>query len=433
MASNVIHLPRPEGLRENDDSLGWYLRVGWNQHRAVMDVMAEGEDGFIGVVIDAQSVERHKELRIETAKKGIDLILDTKTHASATIGGHNASLAKLPWGLERHHKVDDFIGAAGMGRAQQMVEFAVEAQFNQILGPTHLLNSANDQWLRADIEMMKFVQDELEELPQDVELIYPLALPMKVMRDTHQFRAIIGAISDAPFDAIWLRIENFGSDATGEKTKAYIAACEELKSFGVPLVADHVGGLVGTSLLAFGAVGGIAHGIAEKEHFRIAGWKKPQQESNVWTQPTRVYLPELDMLLKPNEAQGLFSSSTRVKSRYGCKDTHCCPNGIKDMVARPVRHFIHQRSEEVKSLIHMPPSIRPQRFLDERIRKVSDDIAAAASLKSVSDVFKGKVEKKQSVVSKFRRTMSHLVDNYKEHAIEAPKKPLSSTARKQKK
>ena len=59
----------------------------------------------------------------------------------------------------------------------------------------------------------------------EMPLIYPLAIPMQVMRDPVQRRAVIAALADAPCDALWLRIENFGSDATGDKTASYIEAC----------------------------------------------------------------------------------------------------------------------------------------------------------------------------------------------------------------
>jgi len=69
-------------------------------------------------------------------------------------------LADLPWGLDRHHKVTDFDGAAGRTRAAQIVQMAAENGFTQILGPAHLLSSVNDPWLRRDVLMMNWTADE---------------------------------------------------------------------------------------------------------------------------------------------------------------------------------------------------------------------------------------------------------------------------------
>ena len=75
---------------------------------------------------------------------------------------HTEGLAALPWGLERHHNVTDFDGSEGRRRAAQIVEAAANG-FTQILGPTHLLNSPNDPWLRRDITMMTWTAEEIRE------------------------------------------------------------------------------------------------------------------------------------------------------------------------------------------------------------------------------------------------------------------------------
>ena len=49
----------------------------------------------------------------------------------------------------------------------------------------------------------------------------------------------------------------------GEKAAAYIEACRDFHKQGIPVIGDHVGGLPGLAALAFGAVGGIAHGVTD--------------------------------------------------------------------------------------------------------------------------------------------------------------------------
>src|SRR5258708_35013881 len=220
MPDNIIHLPRPHDARGPSTSLGFYVRIGRNDHRDMLSLLAEGERRFFGHVSDAPHVQRHRDLIAEALRQGFDVTLDPKTHAMATIGGHTPAMAALPWGLERPHKVDDFDGVEGRTRARQIVEFALENRFTQILGPTHLLQSANDLWLRRDTGMMRNMREALGDQSSKIQLIYPLALPMQVMRDTGQRRAILAAVTDAPFDAVWLRVENFGSDATGDKMVA---------------------------------------------------------------------------------------------------------------------------------------------------------------------------------------------------------------------
>ena len=409
MVSNVVHLPRPREERPAIRSLGLYFRIGRDQHKDMLALLAEGERNFFGLVIDAPYAGRHRELCAEAHKHGLDVILDPKTAAMATVGGHTATLAGLGWGLDRHHRVEDFAGDKGRELAQRIAEFGVENGFTQILGPTHLLRSPNDQWLRADIRIMGLVRDALDGGRPEMLLIYPLAVPMQVLRDPVERRAIVTALADAPCDAVWLRIENFGSDATGEKTTAYIEACNDFAALGVPLIADHVGGVPGLGLLAYGAVGGLSHGITLYEGFKVGHWRRPRKETPGGGAPgTRVYIPELDVLMKRQDAQAFLTSSTRVRTQFGCRDTHCCPHGIRDMLNRPAGHFVHQRSQQVERLWSTPLSVRVNRYLDDYVRPVSDNVAAASGLGAIDEGLRKKLMEKQRAMSRYRKAMSHL-------------------------
>ena len=327
----------------------------------------------------------------------------------ATVGDHSATLAGLAWGLDRPHRIEDFAGEDGRKRVEYIAEFGLENGFTQLLGPTHLLQSPNDPWLRTDIRMMGLVRDALDRGKPGMPLIYPLAVSMQIFRDSVQRRAIVAALSDAPCDAIWLRIENFGLDATGEKAAAYIEACNDFAVLGVPLIADHVGGVTGLGLLAFGAVGGLSHGITLFEGFKVGHWRRPRKKTPGGGAPgTRVYIPDLDVLMKRKEARAFLTSSTRVRTQFGCRDTHCCPHGIRDMLDRPAGHFVHQRSQQVERLGSTPPSVRINRYLDDYVRPVSDNVAAASGLGAIGDSLRKKLTDKQRAMSRYRKAMGHL-------------------------
>ena len=430
--SNVVHLPRPQKDRSQAPPIALYFRVGRDQHKDMLDLLAQGEKGFFGLVIEARYAHRHRELRTEALHKGLDVVLDPNTHAMATIGGHTTGTAELPWGLSRPNRADDFSGVDGQTRAKQIVEFARANRFTQLLGPTHLLSSANDIWLRRDIEMMRWVHDELRRADLRIPLIYPLALPFQILRDPVQRQAIISAISDAPSDAIWLRVENFGQDATGEKVAAYIAACEDFRVLDRPLVADHVSGLPGLALLAFGSVGGLAHGVTFFESFKPSAWRRPKPDTEQGGgTSTRIYFAGLDMLMKAKDARAFLDSSTRVKSHFGCRNTHCCPRGPKDQLENPTRHYVHTRSEQVLQMASTPADLRIGRYLDDHVRLVSDGIAAVSGFGPINAKLKKAVEKKQKTISRFRQAMAHLA---KSHGLREPmESPLSRSAREQKK
>lgn len=410
MAAEIIQLPRSQLTKVPVGSLAFFVRVGRNDHREMLDLIATGERGIFGFVIEAQHVDRHKELLVEGRRRNFDLILDPKTQPMALPGGHTDNLASLPWGLDRHHVLADFEGAEGRKRARQIVDLAVANDFTQVLGPAHLLTGPNDPWLRRDINLMSVVYDCIQASGTKIGLIYSLALPMDVLREWNERQAIISAISDAPCDAIWLKIENFGDDATGEKTAAYIEACRDFHDRGLPIVADHVGGLPGLGSLAFGAVGGIAHGVTMQQNFKAAHWRRPRMPGDggpSW----RVYVPQLDMLIKPAVAENLLATSARVRSRCGCRDTHCCPHGVRDMINRPARHALYQRAREIESLSNTPTTVRAAHFLEARVRRVSDDVAALAAFSGLDETLHNGLVKKQKYMGRFRQAMAHMAES----------------------
>jgi len=413
MSGTVIHLPRPRAQRPGPEGLGFYVRVGRNDHNALLDLLATGEEGIFGLVIDAQYADRHRELITEARRRDLDVILDPKILQMGFPGALTEGLSALPWGLDRHHNVTDFDGGAGQERAAQIVEAAATTGATQLLGPAHLLNSANDPWLRRDIAMMGRTADEIARhgKAQELDLIYPLAMPMALLRNAAERRAIITALADAPCAAIWLKVENFGDDATGEKVAAYIEACRDFHTRGIPLVGDHVGGLPGLGVLAFGAVGGIAHGVTMQQSFRASGWRRPAVQSSGFGLGWRVYIPQLDLLLKAKATRALFAASPKIKAMCGCRDTHCCPHGVPDMLNHPARHAVYQRAREIERLSVVPQSVRAGHYLNQNVRKVSDDVAQLAAFQIGDDDLVKGLQSKQREMSRYRQTIAHLVEN----------------------
>lgn len=420
MSNNVIPLPSRSGPRRSAGSLGLYVRVGRNDHVALQGLLSSGEDGVFGFVIDAHHIQRHEALITEARQRGLDVILDPKTLQMGFPEGITEGLSALPWGLPHHHNVTDFDGAAGRKRAAQIVETAVAHQFSQLLGPTHFLSSASDPWLRRDVNMMNHIATEIRRhgRGKELDLIYPVVVPMSVLRNAGERKAIIAAIDDAPCSAIWLMVENFGDDATGDKLAAYVEACRDFHQWELPLVADHVGGLPGLGALALGAVGGIAHGVTTHQNFRTANWRRPAVPGGFGA-GCRVYVPQLDLLLKRSTAEELFAASSRIKALFGCRDTHCCLHGVRDMLADPARHAVFQRSRQIESLSTVPQSLRAGHYLDH-VRKVSDHVAQLAAFPVGDELLAKKLQDKQRHMGRFRQTAAHLVENSKSASVAVP-------------
>jgi hypothetical protein len=376
--------------------------------KKLLNLLSAGDLRCFGVVIDALHVNRHRELREQVVDYGLDAVLDPKTQVAATIGGYTEALGELPWGLDRPHRVSDFVGRGGRERMAQLGDFAIEHGFTQVLAPTHLLQDADDPWLARDIEASEWLRAHLDRNGgAGIPLIYSLAVPYSIFRNGAQRRLLVEALRGVPASAIWLKVERFGSSSTPTAACIYINGAADFHELGIPIIGDHVGGLVGLGLLAFGAVGGIAHGVTMHERFDASRWRKERQPGDGWSMPKRVYLHELDLMLKPDEAHLLLESTARARSLFGCRDRHCCPRGVQDMFENPARHFLYRRMEDVADLGQTPESLRAQTFLERHLRPMTDRALAAANINWSNEAMANKTRDQRKRLDALRVALSH--------------------------
>jgi hypothetical protein len=91
---------------------------------------------------------------------------------------------------------------------------------------------------------------------EHVQVVYSLAIPYAVFRDATERRALIRGLRESRADALWLRIDGLGSNATPNGLRSYIEGARDFAKLSIPIVADGMGGIPGLSLLAFGVAGG---------------------------------------------------------------------------------------------------------------------------------------------------------------------------------
>jgi hypothetical protein len=384
MASrDIAEISVPRQLRPVPDPLGLFIRAGRNDQAALLDLVARGDAQFFGVVIDAPAVKRQKELRERISAARMDVILDPRTQPCATLGGRSAEIAKLPWALPRAHVPSDFEGDAGRRRIEQIGAYASEYGFTQVIAPTHLLIDGHDPWLEIDVEATKQLRSYLNRSGhREMQILYSLAIPYSVLRDDSERDAIIDALKGVPADAIWLRVDGLGRDATANAVRNYIQGTADFQRLELPIIADGLGGLAGLSQLAFGAVGGIAHGVTFGERVDTSSWKRPRTQGGFG--PSRgVYLPDLDLMVEPAVVRQILDSSTRAKSLLGCRDTRCCPRGLVDMTEDPARHFLVQRMKQLAAIGRVPRAQRASAFVEEFVRPASDSLVQATNWKSL--------------------------------------------------
>jgi hypothetical protein len=393
MSEIVTLFPRP--LRVAQPPLGCYLRLGSKGHGDLTNVLLSGPQKIFGAVFDASILTtKQKDLRDQLLTSRLDVILDPRTQPAAFAHGYSNSMSKLPWGEPRPHSVDDFKDLIGRQRIIKLAEFVVANLFTQVLAPTHYISSPNDQWFSVDIEAVKWLRVELDKRGgKGVPIIYSLAISNALFRDKEQRAALVAGLADLPVDSLCLKVDGFGADAGPLTLTRAMDAIVDFHSLGLPIVADYTGGVPALGLLAFGAVRGIAHGIAQSEKFSTTSWRKPRTDS--FGAGWRVYCPPLGLTLTRKEAVALFDSSPKAKALFGNRNTVACPRGVDDMLSNPVRAFVVQKADEIASLGAMTEAMRPQHFLEKTVRPMSDCAIAATKITwKEDDILGGKLKKR---------------------------------------
>ncbi len=264
--------------------------------------------------------------------------------------------------------------------ADRLAQFVREKRYSAILAPTHYIQSANSPWLEVDARLTVLLRQYLDRAGAgNIPIFYSLAVSYDAFRSAEERGVILERLADLPIESLWMKIAQSGT-VTHTSVRNIVKGAADFHSLGVPLIGDLMGGWRGLSALAFGAVGGICHGVTQKESFNGGSLMRPVEgEKKGFTWPTRIYVASLGLHLKREEAMAFFAAHGS-KSRFGCRMKERCPKSWKDMLDNPVRHSLVQRSLEVQRLSNVPAQHRAQRFLEETIRPATDAAVFSESL-----------------------------------------------------
>lgn len=344
-------------------------------------MLEAGETDLSGFVFDPCLEHRHRELREAAIEHKLEAVLDPRSVELATEGGvERVGISTLPWGLgDQAPHTPARLAKAGIEVAEKIAAYAVEKGYSAVLAPTHYVADSRDEWCEVDGALTIALRNALDSAgAQGVLVYYPLILHGAALRSWDERRRFKAQLASLPIDAIWLRVNAFGTTSSGPRSlRGYIEAGRDFHSLDIPLVAERVGG-VGLALMAFGAVGGIESGITFGERFEFGALKrKPKDGDRRFSPQARVYISELGAFLTVKQAKEFFEIRG-MKARFGCRDTDCCRRGVTDMTADPRPHFLRKRPREVAAMSRLPEDLRAPTYLDEFLRPATD-LALTAS------------------------------------------------------
>jgi hypothetical protein len=400
----TLHFLHPE-----TPPIAGFLRIGHTGHRKLEAMLAAGRFPFKRVVFDAAHIDEQKELLGALRGRGSEIVLDPNFAEMAAAGRFASAVSKLPWSNpERPWQPSDFGVNRNLDVAKLIAEFAVSHGVNAVLSPTHLIDDTTASWRSTDHRLCEALRRELDRLGGNgIAIDYQVITTNALVKDGDHRTSLLEGINALPVENIWLRTSGFGATATGAGTRSYIEALQGFHQIGKPVVADYVGGFPGLAAAASGAVGGISHGVGQKEGFDANSWNHAPPSTRSGGSTVRVYIHELDRYLTEAQLEALFAARGG-RSRLSCLDASCCPNGPEDMIENAHAHFITQRSRQIDDLSNVPESRRTEHFLLRHVDPAVRSSRQAARLRIVDEKVAKVVIAAKSRLIRLRDALSDL-------------------------
>ena len=414
-------------LTPKSESIGHFVRIGSTGHHQLGTLHSSGRPPVNRVVAEAASFKAQSELFGLLRNAGAEITLDTRIAELSEAGSYVPSGQWLPSvDNTRPMTPRDFADDGCRRIASEVATFAVANSVDAVLAPTHFVADALSIWWPIDLQLCEELRRALDEKGGvKIRIDYSLTTAYGTLREPEQRRAFLAELGDLPFDNLWLRISDFGADATPSAVRRYIAAVADFHTLKRPLVADCVGGLAGLAVAAFGATAAIAHGVAEKERFDVRPWLVPRKPGG-GGQSGRVYFPALDRYFKIEEARTLLEVRG-ARRLLACEDRDCCPRGADDTFNNPKAHFITQRVAQLRDLSDTPGERRVSRFLDVHLASADRRARQAAKLDTGNLTTKRALQKASLRLDRMRDVLENLDQTLgREHSKSVLLRPRSN-------
>ena len=404
-------------LTGKPEPIGHFIRIGSSGHHQFETLHSCGRLPVNRVVAEAASFGAQSELFGLLRNTGAEITLDTRIAELSEAGNYVPSAQWLA-SVDKSRPMTprDFAGDGCRRIASEVATFVVTKAVDAVLAPSHFVTNALSTWWPIDRQLCLELRRALNEMGGDsIAIDYSLTTAYGTLREPEQRRAFLAGLGDLPFDNLWLRVSDFGADATPTAVRRYISAVADFHALKRPLVADYVGGLAGLAVAAFGATGAIAHGVSEKERFDARRWLVPRKPGG-GGQSGRVYLPALDRYFKIDEARALLDVRG-ARRLLACEDRDCCPRGADDTFNDPKAHFITQRLAQLRDLSDTPEERRVSRFLDVHLAAADRRARQAAKLDTGNPTTKRALEKASLRLDRMRDVLENLDQTFgREHS-----------------
>jgi hypothetical protein len=405
--SNVIQLPSAATLRT---PIGHVIRTGEIAYKQLENLHAEGRLPAKSLIIDASKIRFQKQLIESVKAEGAEVILDTKVAELSEVGRYQGAAKDTPWAItDRPLAETDFEVGSNFDLYGRIARCAVETGMTAVLAASHFLrDGTDDAWIDSDLSGIARLRSALDrEGGRDVAIDYALIIPHTRFQDGNHRARLIQRLRGLPFDNLVVRLSGFGATAAPLAIKHTFLALGDLRALGVPIVLDHLGGLVGLSAVAFGFASGLAHGIGERDSFDARSWHlqpKKRDPDAGFGRAIYVPIPGLDRSFSPKDLK-LIAGATGGRRLISCPDRSCCAHGVNSMIDEPRAHIASEKFRAIHELFEVPDARRVSHFLQVCMREAERKAGDLARLNTGN-------EKLNSALLKARKRIDSMTRMY---------------------
>jgi len=384
--TNVIPL---QTARSASTPAELFLRVGESHYGQVASLYAEGRLPVRRAIFDSSKLKHQVDFIKTLRDDKVELTLDTKAAELAALTRYQGNPSGAPWADGTLHLPEMFDDRRCDALAEHIAQVAVERGFDRVLSPSHFLREGLlDPWFAIDKRLCEALRKALDQAGgTNIAIDYSLIIEERPLRDEAVRSALLHQLGTLPFENLVLRASHFGADVEAPKLRAFINILDRLMTGGRPVIVDHVGGLVGRALLAFGVASGIAHGLDEHLRFDGTPWSRLPKESDKEEEDgrggaaKRISIPLLDRSLTVPELTALVNA--KGGQRLVCSDRNCC-RSLADMTNHSKRHSIFQETKALAALGSVPDLMRTQHFLEKEMAEADRFARQIKELKPVA-------------------------------------------------
>src|SRR6266851_346812 len=220
MTATVHYLtPKPQPI-------GHFIRIGSNGHHQFETLHSSGRLPVDRVVADAASFSAQSALLGSLLNAGTEITLDTRI-AELSEPGSYVSSAQWIRSVDRARPMTprDFGGEGCRRIALEVARLAVTNGVHTVLAPSHFIKNALSIWWPIDQQLCAELRRALDETGGgNIEIDYSLTTAYGTLLQSEQRRAFLTRLRDLSFENLWLRISDFGSDATPASVRRYISS-----------------------------------------------------------------------------------------------------------------------------------------------------------------------------------------------------------------